>query len=95
MRYRKFFAKVSYKGFGTCIQYSLGIEVARSWTCINLSQTKYVLDLLEDIGLMGGRHVEVPIDSNQKLLRMRGLFEDPSMYHRLVGKYLIITMLDI
>jgi hypothetical protein len=51
--------------------------------------------LLEDIGLMGARHVEVPIDSNKKLLRMRGLFEDPSRYRRLVGKYLIITMLDI
>ncbi len=40
------------------LRYFLGIEVARSWTGINLSQCKYVLDLLEEMGFLGARLVE-------------------------------------
>jgi hypothetical protein len=35
------------------LRYFLGMEVARSHTCINLSQRKYVLDLLEETCLLG------------------------------------------
>lgn len=48
------------------LRYFLSIEVARSRTCINLSKKKYVLDLLEETGLMSARPIEVPIDLNQK-----------------------------
>jgi hypothetical protein len=80
------------------LRYFLGIEVARSRIGINLSQTKYALDLLEEIGLLGSRLVDVPIDPNKKLLKGEGeLFEDPDRYRRLIGKlnYLTITKPNI
>lgn len=80
------------------LRYFLGIEVARSRTGIHLSQRKYVLDLLDEMGLLGARPVDTPMDPNQKLLKDEGgLFEDPSRYRRLVGKlnYLTITRPDI
>jgi hypothetical protein len=76
------------------LRYFLGIEVARSQIGINLSQRKYVLDLLEETGLLGARPVDIPMDPNMKLLKDEGeLFEDPGRYHHLVGKlnYLTIT----
>jgi hypothetical protein len=65
---------------------------------INLSQRKYVLDLLEETGLLGARPIDIPMDPNQKLLKDEGeLFEDPGRYRRLVGKlnYLTITRPNI
>jgi hypothetical protein len=48
------------------LRYFLGIEVARSWTGINLPQRKYVLDLLEETSLLGACPIEVPMDPNKK-----------------------------
>jgi hypothetical protein len=45
------------------LRYFLGIEVARSRTVINLSQRKHVLNLLEEIGLLGALPFEVPMDA--------------------------------
>jgi hypothetical protein len=73
-------------------------EIARSWTYINLSQIKYVLDLLEETCLLGARSIDIPMDTNNKLLEDKGeLFEDRGRYRRLVGKlnYLTVTKLDI
>jgi hypothetical protein len=50
-------------------RYFLGIEVARSWTGINLSQRKYVFYLLEETSLLGSYLVDSPMDLNQKLLK--------------------------
>ncbi|XP_059649061.1 uncharacterized mitochondrial protein AtMg00810-like [Cornus florida] len=80
------------------LRYFLGIEVARSKEGISLSQRKYVLDLLEETGMLGGRPVDAPMDSNTKLVSDEGdLFNDPGRFRRLVGKliYLTITRPDI
>jgi len=45
----------------------LGIEVARFKEGIGLSQRKYVLDILEEIGLLGFKPMETPMDPNVKL----------------------------
>ena len=49
------------------LRYFLGIEVARSKEGISLSQRKYVLDILEETGLIGSKPVETPMDPNVKL----------------------------
>ena len=49
------------------LRYLLSIEVARSKEGISLSQRKYVLDILEETGLLGSKLVETPMDLNVKL----------------------------
>ncbi|XP_058217335.1 uncharacterized mitochondrial protein AtMg00810-like [Rhododendron vialii] len=78
--------------------YFLGIEVARSKDGISLSQRKYVLDILEETGLLGAKPVETPLDPNVKLCVDQGEeFPHPDQYRRLVGKlnYLTNTRPDI
>jgi hypothetical protein len=80
------------------LKYFLGIKVPRSEKGINLSQRKYILDLLEETSFLGAHPVDIPMDPNQKLVKDVGeLFGDPGRYHRLVGKltYLTITRPNI
>ncbi|GFY97530.1 hypothetical protein Acr_12g0000710 [Actinidia rufa] len=69
------------------LRYFLGIEVARSRRGISLSQRKYVLDLLQDTGMMGCRPASSPMDPNFKLsLESGDLLPDATRYQRLVRK---------
>ena len=47
--------------------YFLGIEVAQFKEGISLSQRKYLVDILEETGLLGSKPVETPMDPNVKL----------------------------
>jgi Reverse transcriptase (RNA-dependent DNA polymerase) len=49
------------------LRYFLDIEVARTKKVVVLSQHKYVLDLLSDMGMLGCRPVNTLIDPNHKL----------------------------
>lgn len=49
------------------LKYFLGIEVARSSRGIFLSQRKYVLDLLAEVGMLDFRPIETPVALNEKL----------------------------
>ena len=74
------------------LRYFLGIEVARSKDGISLSQRKYVLDILEETGLLGAKPVETPMDPNVKLCIDQGeVFPHPDQYRRLVGKLIYLT----
>jgi hypothetical protein len=80
------------------LKYFLGIEVARSRQGIFLSQRKYVLDLLTEVGLLECKPADTPIVQNHKL----GEYTDQvpankERYQRLVGKliYLSHTRPDI
>jgi len=80
------------------LKYFLGIEVARSKQGICLSQRKYILDLLSEVGLLECKPADTPIVQNHKL----GEYPDQvptnkERYQKLVGKliYLSHTRPDI
>ena len=79
------------------LRYFLGIEVSRGTKGIFLSQRKYVLDLLQEVGMIGCRPAITPIEQNHHLLSDSGKPVDRECYQRLVGKliYLSHTRLDI
>jgi len=55
------------------LRYFLGIEVVQSNNDgIVISQRKYALDILEEIGLMNSKFVDTHMDPNTKLLPNQG-----------------------
>lgn len=80
------------------LKYFLGIEVARSKQGIFLSQRKYILDLLSEVGLLDCKPADTPIVQNHRLgIYTDQVFTDKGRYQRLVGKliYLSHTRPDI
>ena len=63
-----------------------------------MSQRKYVLDILEETGMLDCKPVDTPMDPNVKLVLGQGEpLRDPGRYQRLVERlnYLTITRPDI
>ena len=80
------------------LKYFLGIEVARSSSGLFLCQRKYTLDIVSEIGLLGAKAVDFPIEQNHKLgLATGALYSDHAAYRRLVGRlvYLAVTRPDL
>ena len=80
------------------LKYFLGIEITQSSSDVVLSQRKYVLDILEETGMLDYKPINTPMDPNVKLIpRQRKSLGERGRYRRLVGRlnYLIITRLDI
>jgi hypothetical protein len=79
------------------LRYFLGIEVVRSSRGIMLSQRKYVLDLLDETGMLRCRPTTTPIEQNHKLCAESGHPINKERYQRLVGRliYLCHTRPDI
>lgn len=53
------------------LKYFLGIEVARSKTEIAISQTKYVLDLLEETERLSWKPLDTPIEQQNHSLHWK------------------------
>ncbi|RVX10055.1 Retrovirus-related Pol polyprotein from transposon RE1 [Vitis vinifera] len=80
------------------LKYFLGMEIARSKKGIAVSQRKYVLNLLNETGMLGCKPAETPMDTTVKLEESDGSAPvDKGRYQRLVGKliYLSHTRPDI
>ena len=76
------------------LKYFLGIEVARGPDGIFLSQRKYALDVLSEVGMLGCRPIDTPMEQNHRLAYAEGEpFSQPDQYRRLVGRlvYLSVT----
>ena len=63
-----------------------GVEVMKSKHGIFLSQRKYVLDLLSEIGKLGAKPCSSPMAQSLHLAREGELIGDLKRYRRLVGK---------
>ncbi|KAL6278328.1 hypothetical protein ACE6H2_021929 [Prunus campanulata] len=88
--------KLAIKDLGV-LKYFLGIEMAASGKGLFLNQRKYVLDLLQEFGMLESKPARTPLDSKLKLDMEGEPLRDIRYYQRLVGKliYLTITRPDI
>jgi Reverse transcriptase (RNA-dependent DNA polymerase) len=80
------------------LKYFLGIEVSRSKLGIFLSQRKYILDLLAEIGMLDCKPADTPMAQNMKFSNDHNQVPaNKEQYQRLVGKliYLSHTRPDI
>ena len=79
------------------LRYLLGIEVLRSKHGIFLSQRKYVLDLLSEMGKLEIKPCNSPLVPSIHLTREGETSKDPERYRRLIGNlnYRTITRPDI
>ena len=75
------------------LKFFLELEIARTAKGIRLCQKKYTLELLEETGVLASKPAKFPMDQNCKLSKYTGeLLKDVSMYRRLVGKLLFLTL---
>lgn len=75
------------------IKYFLWIEVARSKNDLLLSQCKYLLDLLQDTGMLRCKPCDTHIESNHHMHADEGYrLIDIRHYQRLVGKLIYLTL---
>ena len=80
------------------LKYFLGIEIAQSKSDVVMSQRKYVLDILDETGMLEYIPIDTPMDSNVKLVPGQGEpLRDRGKYRRLLGRlnYLTITRPEI
>jgi hypothetical protein len=74
------------------LKYFLGIEVARSKHGIFLSQRKYILDLLSEVGLLDCKPADTPIIQNHRLGEYPDQVPtDKGRYQRMVGKLIYLS----
>ena len=74
------------------LKYFLGMEIARSHKGISISQRKYTLDLLKEIGMLGCKPADTPMEPTSKIqMEEEELLTDKSRYQSLVGKLIYLT----
>ncbi|KAL4017194.1 hypothetical protein IC575_024870 [Cucumis melo] len=79
------------------LKYFLGLEIQSSIDGIFVNQAKYLNDLLHTSGMTSAKSCITPMSTSLDLYTIAPLFNDPSLYRRLVGslQYLTFTRSDI
>lgn len=89
------------------LKFFLGIKFAKSHRGIYISQRKYALELISELGLAGAKPAGIPLEVNKKLTsidfdQLEGLtdrmvhdavLQDAQEYQGLVGRLLYPTMI--
>ncbi|KAL6311476.1 hypothetical protein AAG906_012064 [Vitis piasezkii] len=74
------------------LRYFLGMKVGRTKEGIVVTQRKYVLDLLQETGMLGCKPVDTPMDPIGKIDKDNDSHPtDKDRYQRLVGKLIYLT----
>ena len=80
------------------MNYFLGVEVCWQGSSLHISQTKYIKDLLNRVGLADCKPIVTPMTTSHTLFVFDGsILADPSQYRNIVGalQYCTITRPDI
>ncbi|KAL8101713.1 hypothetical protein AgCh_033560 [Apium graveolens] len=84
-------AEFEIKDLGS-LKYFLGMEIARTKDGVSMSQRKYVLDLLQETGMLGCKPATTTMEYNVKLdYEEKSPPVDKGRYQRLVGKLIYLT----
>ncbi|KAJ4793674.1 hypothetical protein LUZ62_044920 [Rhynchospora pubera] len=92
-----FHDKFALKDLGL-VHYFLGIEVSSSVAGIELSQTKYIMDILNKANMVHAKPCDTPMAAGVQLAKDDGdLFDNPQLYRSIVGalQYATLTRPDI
>lgn len=74
-------------------RYLLGVEIDRSSAITYLTQRKYVLDILKDMGLLGAKLTLTSLPKGHKLNAYSSPpFSEPYKYIRLIERLLYLNM---
>ncbi|XP_043810935.1 uncharacterized mitochondrial protein AtMg00810-like [Manihot esculenta] len=85
-------SKFTIKDLGP-MKYFLGLEVARSSHATIISQTKFICDVLKDVGMLQCKPASSPLPQGLHLTPDSGEpLSEPDMYRRLLGRLLYINL---
>nr|XP_027188652.1 uncharacterized protein LOC113785799 [Cicer arietinum] len=78
------------------LKYFLGLEIAKTKSALSISQCKYTLDFLTDVGLLATKPISTPM-SRPSIIQSDEPVSDNTSYRRLIGRliYLTTTRSDI